>query len=146
MADPKFIYRDPNNPITIPSTSNYLAGIGNQYGDMTGVLNGTEPVTPVKSSPTVSSFVPYSSEETKKIFESGVNLGKGPAEGPWYQNADMLGSIAGLGAAFAQLAALPSSIDYAKTQSAALKQNIATAKEEQARRNRNISAFNAFKG
>lgn len=63
---------------------------------------------------------------------------------PWYQDSGMLGSIAGLGSAFAQLAALPSQIDYAKTQSKALKQNMATAKEEQDRRNKNISAFNSF--
>lgn len=62
----------------------------------------------------------------------------------WYQDSGMLGSIAGLGSAFAQLAALPSQIDYAKTQSKALKQNMATAKEEQDRRNKNISAFNSF--
>jgi hypothetical protein len=68
----------------------------------------------------------------------------GPQDTPWYKNADMLGSIAGLGSAFAQLAALPSQIDYAKTQTKALKQNIATAKEEQNRRNKNISAFNSF--
>lgn len=63
----------------------------------------------------------------------------------WYQDSGMLGSIAGLGSAVAQFAALPSQIDYAKTQTEALKQNIATAKEEQARRNRNISSFNAHR-
>lgn len=63
----------------------------------------------------------------------------------WYQDSGMLGSIAGLGSAVAQFAALPSQIDYAKTQTKALKQNIATAKEEQARRNRNISSFNAHR-
>jgi hypothetical protein len=90
-------------------------------------------------------------EETAN--EAGINFGGNVysptgtnTTTPWYKNSSMLGSIAGLGSAFAQLAALPSQIDYAKTQSAALKQNMATAKEEQARRNRNISAFNSFRG
>lgn len=69
----------------------------------------------------------------------------GDVNTPWYQNSGMLSSIAGLGSTLAQLAALPSQIDYYNTQSDALKQNIATAKEEQARRNSNIASFNAHR-
>lgn len=79
-------------------------------------------------------------------YDALRGLGTDKSATPWYQDSAMLGSIAGLGSTLAQLAAVPSQIDYANTQSKALKQNIATAKEEQARRNKNISAFNSFKG
>lgn len=68
------------------------------------------------------------------------------AETPWYKDSAMLGNVAGLGATFAQLAALPTQLKTAKLQNKALQQNIDTAKQEQTRRNKNISAFNAYRG
>jgi len=59
-------------------------------------------------------------------------------------NSDLMSGITGLGSTLAQFAALPSQIDWAKTNTKALKQNIATAREEQARRNKNITGFNSI--
>ena len=59
-------------------------------------------------------------------------------------NNDLMSGVTGLGSTLAQLAALPSQIDWAKTNTKALKQNIATTKAENARRNTNISGFNSI--
>lgn len=95
-----------------------------------------------------NSLLDTAAKETPKlgVLDTGKIgfTGTGTKETPWYQNSSMLGSIAGLGSAFAQLAALPSQISMANTQRKALEQNMATAREEQDRRNRNISAFNSF--
>lgn len=57
-------------------------------------------------------------------------------------DSKLMSSYAGLGSALANIAALPSQIDFAKMQTKMLKHNLSTAKEEQTRRNKNIASFN----
>lgn len=140
-----YMFPDPLKPATVnlSSTSDWAK---KYFPDLTteSLIDGSY-MNPPTAPKQTSSFAPYTSQENADLFNKGLAAGTAAAgDTPWYQNADMLSSIAGLGSAFAQLAAMPSQIDYAKTQSKALKQNIATAKEEQARRNKNISAFNSF--
>lgn len=89
-------------------------------------------------------FMKSYTSDLSNSLQSGLKDYTAPAidEAPWYTNGDFLSGAAGLASSLVQLAALPSQMKLAKTQTKALKQNIATAKEEQARRNKNIAGFN----
>lgn len=113
------------------SSNNTILKNGNSY---------TQSIGGALSSP--ASEVIESATNSGSIVDIGDVVGDIATDSPWYKNGDLLSGYAGLASSLVQLAALPSQMKLAKTQTKALQQNIATAKEEQARRNKNIAGFN----
>lgn len=107
------------------------------YAGLSGLLADV----PGENNPTGSSYAPFLNQSAYDAAFAGPDLSSGGMF-DFLGDSKLMSSYAGLGSALASLAALPSQIDFAKTQTKMLKHNLKTAKQEQARRNHNIASFN----
>lgn len=91
---------------------------------------------------TSGTFAPFLDQAGYDAAWAAAPGGGGGGMFDFLGDSKLLSSYAGLGSALANFAALPSQIDFAKTQTKMLKHNLSTAKKEQARRDQNIASFN----